>query len=188
MTPGAPTSEPLSGDLFFSRGRGVQGWVIRRASRSTVAHCGVLVRELEPGVWRTHEAFGGDGPYGGGSGLRERVRPLDGEPLRVVRPWRTPAERDLGLLRSHQLLDQGYDWGEIVRIAGHLLHVPPLQWLGTALSRPDRLICSNHCAAVVLAGRPDVDLPHPPDRIWPAPLLDALLPVSEAWTPAPAAR
>ncbi|MGQ7296196.1 hypothetical protein [Quadrisphaera sp. KR29] len=174
---------PEPGDLFFSRGRGLQGWVIRRASRSTVAHCGLLVRELEPGTWRTHEAFGGDGPYGGGSGLRERVRPLDGEPLVLVRPWRTPAERDLGLLRSHQLLDQGYDWGEITRIAGHLLHLPPLQRLGASLSRPDRLICSNHCAAVLLAGRPDVVLPHPPDQVWPAPLLEALTPLSRVGAP-----
>lgn len=108
--------------------------MIRRASRSTVAHCGVLVESAGPGVWRSHE----------------------------------------GLRRSHELLGQGYDWGEITRIAGHLLHLPPLQRLGLALSRPDRLICSNHCASVVLAGRPGVPLPFPPDRIWPAPLLTAL--------------
>jgi len=165
---------PEPGDLFFSGGRGLQGWVIRRASRSSVAHCGVLVERAGPGVWRSHEAYGGDGPDGGGSGLRERVRDLPSEPVVVVRPWRTTAERDLGLRRSRALLGQGYDWGEITRIAGHLLHLPPLQRLGLALSRPDRLICSNHCASVVLAGRPDVQLPHPPERIWPAPLLDAL--------------
>ena len=152
--------------------------MIRRASRSRVAHCGVLAERTGPGVWRSHESFGGDGPDGGGSGLRVRVRDLAAEPVVVVRPWRSGAERDLGLRRSHQLLGQGYDWGEITRIAGHLLHLPPLQRLGLALSRPDRLICSNHCASVLLAGRPDVRLPHPPDRIWPAPLLEALEPLT----------
>jgi hypothetical protein len=147
------------GDIGFDGGRGIFGWLIRRAT-GAYGHTWVYHEFLgtnERGVqeWRTIEA--------GPRGIRWQVR--DRPPVKVARLWRTKAQQRGILKESEACLGAKYGWGEIVRLA---LHTVGLRVDGWA-DNPDRMICSNHVARSVTRGLGCLQqtLPYPPNHIWP---------------------
>jgi hypothetical protein len=158
-----PLQWPLiqPGDIGFDGGKGVFGWLIRRATGSR-AHTWIYVRFLgttedgEP-VWLTDEA----GPFR----VQERIRTR--RPVKVVRLWRSSTEQEEILLASQMLLGQPYSWREIIRLA--VYRVTGKTWK----TDPHGYICSGHVATAVAEARPDLaygkllGMRHPTHRIWP---------------------
>lgn len=149
------------GDVGFSRGEGIVGWIIRHGTTSPYAHSFIYHRLLGTSpdgtqTWETVESYGGDG-------VRTRVRTQ--APEKVVRVWRNSKEQARILEKSSSLVGSGYGWGEIVRIAFRLIGIklPPMK------DNPKRLICSNHTLQSVLAARPSLEyfFKYAPHEIWP---------------------
>lgn len=148
-----------AGDVGFDGGGGPFGWIIRRATGS-YGHTWVYDRFLYVDgrgreVWRTVEA--------GPSGIKYRTRAAG--PVKVVRMWRTQAERAAIVEASRACVGRKYGWGEIVRLALHTVGIRVGGWR----DNPKRMICSNHVAHAVTAGVPSLllTLPYPPPHIWP---------------------
>lgn len=156
------------GDVGFSSGSGLVGFLIRTGTQSAYGHCWVyhrLLRVDENGdeVWETVESFGDSGV---------RVRERTEKPVKVVRVWRTEEERQTLLRASQSLVGASYGWGEIARIVARIIGIRVNRW------QDDKgaVICSNHSAQSILAARPDlgVYLPYPVNEIWPGALALAL--------------
>lgn len=156
------------GDVGFSRGEGIVGWIIRHGTTSPYAHSFIyhtLLRTEPDGtqVWQTVESYGGDG-------VRTRVRTEP--PAKVVRVWRNSKEQAKILEKSSSLVGSKYGWGEIFRIAFRLIGIklPPMK------DNPARLICSNHTLQSVLAARPALKFffNYEPHEIWPGELAKTL--------------
>lgn len=184
------------GDIAFDGGSGIVGALIRRGTTSPWAHCFVLVRELEDGMWQTHEAYPG--------GLKERTRHTStiGHAIRIA----TNANQQKQIVsRSSELVGSRYGYGELLRIVGHYFwrqryvtaavtvlavaagHVQLATVALTLLAagaltlaqwdRPGAVICSNHCAQAALDAQPGLAewMRFPPHMIWPGELHTTLL-------------
>lgn len=149
------------GDIGFDGGKGIFGWLIRRATGSR-GHCWVYVQLLGVApsgaeIWLCDEA--------GPRGIRERRR--ESRPLHVARLWRNSREQHDILSTSKRLLGQPYSWREIFRIAIYKLTGH------TWATDPNGYICSGHVATTIVFARPDLahrqadGMPHPAHRIWP---------------------
>jgi hypothetical protein len=152
------------GDIGFDEGVGISGLLIRLGTRSAYGHCWVYhhIERIESDgteVWATVEAGPRDGVV-----WRTRSR----RPNKVIRLWQDSYEQTDILLKSEELVDSEYGWGEIVRIVARILGVK----LRRRKDNPDRVICSNHVAQAALAGRPDLGfyLRFEPFEIWPGEL------------------
>lgn len=152
------------GDVGFSSGEGIVGWIIRKGTNSPYAHAFIYHRRIgvnDEGqtVWETVESYGGDGVR-----VRERTEP----PEKVVRIWRHSKEQARILEKSNSLVGSGYGWGEIIRIAFRLIGIklPPMK------DDPTKLICSNHVTQCVLAARPTLagEFKYAPHEVWPGEL------------------
>lgn len=147
------------GDVGFSGGNGIFGWIIRRAT-GTYGHTWVYDKLLYTrpdgtDMWRTVEA--------GPRGVTYQVR--TGGEVKVVRMWRDETERGKIVAASRACVGKKYGWGEIARLALHTVGVRVGGWK----DNPDRMICSNHVAHSVTTGVPSLllTLPYPPPHIWP---------------------
>lgn len=179
------------GDLVWTSGGGVVGWIIRVFTQHPYAHVGV-VTQVEGDLLTMDEAFPG--------GLRRTTRGVQ-TVSRAIRVHRTPEEARTIVSKSNSLVGSKYAYGELLRIAawrvdrvvelwavlaliGLVLSAWPFMVAGFSLIAfgllkhvewdSDRLICSNHVAQSVLAARPDISLSHVPSRIWPGKLEDDL--------------
>lgn len=152
------------GDVGFDAGVGISGQIIRFGTKSAYGHCWVyheLLEVLPDGkeVWATVEA----GPR---DGVARRVRTVP--PLKVVRFWKDSFEQSDILRASDKLVGYRYGWGEIVRIVAHILGIKVRRWR----DNPYAVICSNHVAQAVCAGRPDFGfyMRYQNNEIWPGEL------------------
>lgn len=168
------SAEP--GDIFFTTGKGLVGALIRHGTSSPYGHCGVISgisRSVDgqrvlpvPAEWITHEAFPGFPPWK--PGLKVRSRKSDSVAA-VVRVWRTEQERAAILDMSNRMVSQGlpYSWSEISAIAAGVVLPHRLVPMADA-SRA--VICSNHVAQCIRAGRP-IDYErffrYHPNLMWP---------------------
>lgn len=151
------------GDIGFTRGGGLVGWIIRHGTASAYAHSFVYHRKLANGSWETVEAW--PSIRSNRDGVRVRVRTE--APTKVVRLWRTPAEQSRLLAASSSLVGTRYGWGEIARIALRFLGIKVRGW-----ESESRAICSNHCTQAVLASRPAIKplFRYKPSETWPGEL------------------
>lgn len=161
-----------AGDIGFSKGNGLSGFLIRLGTRSAYGHCWVYDHVLSCDAdgnetWATVEAWPSKGVA-----LCER----SDNPIKVVRVCRNSVEQSDLLNASRNFIGCRYGWGEIVRIFFRFLNIKFNRW-------PDNInsvICSNHVAQSVALGRPDFDLylRYPYNEIWPGELaitLDAFI-------------
>jgi hypothetical protein len=134
------------GDIGFDGGVGISGFIIRTGTQSQYGHCWIYHEKLDSlddgtEVWRTVEA----GPK---DGLIWRERTI--KPNKVVRIWSNEEEQNKILSKSASMVGQKYGWGEIFRIAAHILGLK----IRRRKDNPDRAICSNHVAQCVLEAFP----------------------------------
>lgn len=148
------------GDIGFDGGVGASGWIIRRTT-GAYGHVWVyheLADVLDDGteIWNTIEA----GPKRGVQWCERRR-----SPVKVVRLWNNEEERFRILTASEGCLGAKYGWGEIARIALHLVGIKVDGWEDD----PSRMICSNHAATAAAAvGRHvAMTMPYKPQHIWP---------------------
>lgn len=145
------------GDVGFDGGIGISGWIIRTGTQSAHGHCWVYHSKNDDGSWLTVEA----GPK---EGLIYRTRTI--EPNKVVRAWRTPQEQQAILDKSESLVGCKYGWGEIARIVARIIGIR----IPKRKDNPNRVICSNHAAQAIHAGRPDYVFDYADNEIWPGEL------------------
>lgn len=194
---------PTPGDMFFTTGAGIVGWVTRHGSASHWAHCGVVVDVKSRGLQSVCDIEGldcsclGTGRHGRRAcmkaaflvhtieafpdGLLHRYRwlveagPADRHRFRLVRFGRTPDEQAVVVSESKALArrTRGYDWGEILRIAGRMVGVK----VRARDVAPDRNICSGAVALAGVAARPELaaHLPHAPHAVWPGVLRECVV-------------
>ncbi len=143
------------GDIGFDGGVGLSGFIIRHTT-GIYGHCWVYHTDHGNGVWETIEAGPREGVI-----WRKRTR----KPTKVVRLWRDEGERQRILEASEGCLGRAYGWGEIFRIALHILGIKVKGWA----DNKERMICSNHVATAAVASAPGLELTHPykPEHIWP---------------------
>lgn len=151
------------GDIGFTKGGGLIGWVIRHGTGSPYAHCFIYHHYLGNGKWKTIEAF--PSIKRSKDGVRYRVRTE--EPIKIVRMWRTKNEQRDILVHSESMVGVRYGWGEITRIALRFLGIKIKGWESNK-----RAICSNHCTQSLLAARPQLNIimKYKPSQVWPGEL------------------
>lgn len=155
------------GDIGFTKGGGLVGWLIRHGTGSAYAHTFVYHRYLGNGAWETVEAFPSLNKRKDGVRVRTRTE----APIKVVRIWRTPREQQAVLDKSSSMVGTRYGWGEIFRIALRFVGVKVRGW-----ESDKRAICSNHCTQSALAARPTLRslFKYQPSQIWPGELATTL--------------
>jgi hypothetical protein len=155
------------GDIGFTKGGGLIGWVIRHGTGSPYAHSFVYHKPLGKGYWETVEAW--PALRSDRDGVRVRIRTE--APDKVIRIAGTPEEVNALLSASSALVGVRYGWGEIVRIALRFLGIKVKGWESSS-----RAICSNHCTQAVLASRPALAplFQYAPSHTWPGELAAAL--------------
>lgn len=151
------------GDIGFTKGGGLVGWIIRHGTGSAYAHTFVYHKYLGKGRWETVEAFPSARKQK--DGVRVRVRTE--APIKVVRLWRTRGEQDAILAHSTSMVGTRYGWGEIFRIALRFVGIKVRGW-----ESDKRAICSNHCTQSLLAARPSLEkmFKYKPSSVWPGEL------------------
>jgi hypothetical protein len=151
------------GDIGFTKGGGLVGWIIRHGTGSAYAHSFVYHKYLGNNTWETIEAWPSLNKQK--DGVRVRVRTE--APIKVSRLWRTRNEQAKILIHSASMVGTRYGWGEILRIALRFVGVKVRGW-----ESPKRAICSNHCTASVLAARPKLRelFKYSPSMTWPGEL------------------
>ena len=166
------------GDIGFTRGGGLVGFLICHGTGSAYAHSFVyhkLLSRTPDGreTWQTVEAW---------PSLRKqkdgiRVRTRTEEPAKVVRTWRTRNEQSAILEHSMSMVGTRYGWGEIFRIALRFVGIKVKGWESNK-----RAICSNHCTQSVLASRSalKVFFKYSPSNTWPGELATTLDAISWA--------
>jgi len=158
------------GDIGFTKGGGLVGWLIRHGTSSKYAHCFVYLHKLNDGTWLTVEAFPSRDKSKNGVQLRHRTE----EPNKVVRIWRDKAEQGSIITKSISLIGVKYGWGEIARIALRIIGIKVKGW-----ESDKAVICSNHVAQCVIFSDSSLKnfLSYPPSQIYPGELatnLDAI--------------
>lgn len=158
------------GDIGFTRGGGLVGWLIRHGTGSRYAHCFIYVHKLNNGNWLTVEAYPSRDASKDGVQLRLRTEAPD----KVVRIWRDVAEQGALITKSVSMIGVKYGWGEIARIALRFAGIKIKGW-----ESDTRVICSNHVAQSVIHANESFKyfLSYPPSHIWPGELagnLDAV--------------
>jgi hypothetical protein len=151
------------GDIGFTKGGGIVGWIIRHGTGSAYAHTFVYHKHLGNGIWETVEAWPSTRKNKDGVRVRTRTE----APIKVARIWRTRGEQDRILKHSESMIGTRYGWGEILRIALRFVGIKVNGWESTK-----RAICSNHCTASVLASRPSLSnlFRYSPSLTWPGEL------------------
>ncbi len=151
------------GDIGFTKGGGIVGWIIRHGTGSPYAHCFIYHKYLGDGKWQTVEAFPSINKNK--DGVRYRIRTE--EPIKIVRMWRTKNEQRKILDHSVSMVGVKYGWGEIIRIALRFLGIKIKGW-----ESDKRAICSNHCTQSLLSARPQLELimKYKPSQVWPGEL------------------
>lgn len=152
------------GDVFFTRGDGLVGWVIRHGSGSFYAHVGVLVERCADGDWIVAEALYSSNGLLSGTRLRKRSF-VRGELTRFVNvaPDRASRDRFVNVARAAAVKGHRYDLPELLRIAA--------RGVGIRWSRPksDARICSAVVAEWLVEVWPEFGwfLPVPVLSVWP---------------------
>lgn len=156
------------GDIGFTKGGGVVGWIIRHGTGSAYAHVFVYVKQNKDGSWETIEAW--PSIRKGNDGTRNRRRTE--LPEKVIRVWRTKVEQYAIIKKSKDLVGTRYGWGEIIRIAFRFIGIKFLPKYDSA----KRAICSNVTMQAVLAARPSLKpvFRFEPYQTWPGELADTL--------------
>lgn len=157
--PSLPWFDIEPGDIGFDGGVGLFGWLIRR-STGAYGHTWVYHEKNADGSWTTVEA--------GVSGIKVRVRTREAN--KVYRPWRNEIERKNILASSNACVGRKYGWGEIGRIALHLVGIKINGWK----DNKGRMICSNHVSHSISSMRRGVaaTFPYKPNHIWPQKLAE----------------
>jgi len=151
------------GDIGFTKGGGLVGWIIRHGTGSAYAHTFIYHKYLGKGQWETVEAF--PSLKSQKDGVRVRVRTE--APIKVVRLWRTRSEQETILKHSLSMVGTRYGWGEIIRIALRFVGIKVRGWESNK-----RAICSNHCTQSLIASRPSLRkmFKYAPSSVWPGEL------------------
>ena len=165
----------LPGDVIWTRGGGLVGWVIRHGTASPYGHVGIVheVLETRPDgtqLLLTAEAWPSRQRDEDGVQWRTRDTATDA-PAIAWRPARDWDELGALLLASQAHIGRAYGWGEIARIGLRMAGIKVRGW-----ENADRVICSNHTTAAVLAARPDLAehiAPLRPSEVWPGRLAEA---------------
>ena len=162
------------GDIGFTKGGGLVGWLITHGTGSTYAHTFVYVSKNNDGSWNTIEAW--PSTKSALDGTRFRIRTEI--PNKVVRVWRTRSEQSAIVKKSRELVGTRYGWGEILRIAVRFIGIKFLP----KYDSPKRAICSNVTMQAVLAARPHLKgfFHYESYQTWPGELADTLDRVSWA--------
>jgi hypothetical protein len=155
------------GDIGFTKGGGIVGWIIRHGTGSAYAHTFVYHKYLGNDTWETVEAW--PSMKKNKDGVRVRVRTE--APIKVARMWRTRNEQQAILKHSASMVGTKYGWGEIFRIALRFVGIKIRGWESNR-----RAICSNHCTQAVLAARPRLGklFNYKPSMTWPGELATTL--------------
>ena len=156
------------GDVGFTKGGGLVGWIIRHGTGSAYAHVFVYVRKNKDNSWETIEAWPSSKAIKDGTRVRTRTE----LPEKIVRVWRTRGEQ-VGIIRkSRELVGTRYGWGEILRIAGRFIGIKFIP----KYDSPNRAICSNVTMQAVLAARPSLKpvFRFESYQTWPGELADTL--------------
>jgi hypothetical protein len=160
------------GDIGFTKGGGIVGWVIRHGTGSAYAHSFVYHKKItlspsDSHTWQTVEAFPSLKKQKDGVQFRIRTE----QPDKVVRICRTSQEREALLAYSAGMVGTGYGWGEIFRIALRFVGIKVKGWESNR-----RAICSNHCTQSIQAARKGVDVffSYKPSLTWPGELATTL--------------
>jgi hypothetical protein len=156
------------GDIGFTKGGGLVGWVICHGTGSTYAHSFVYISKNADGSWNTIEAW--PSIKKDKDGTRYRIRTE--LPSKVVRVWRTKKEQQAIIEKSKQLVGTRYGWGEIMRI---ILHFLGIKFIPKYDSKK-RAICSNVTMQAVLSARSKTKyfFRFEPYQTWPGELADTL--------------
>lgn len=156
------------GDIGFTKGGGLVGWIIRHGTGSAYAHVFVYIKQNKDGSWETIEAWPSKNKIKDGTRVRLRTE----LPEKVVRVWRDKAEQVLIIKKSRDLVGTRYGWGEIFRIALRFIGIKFLP----KYDSHKRAICSNVTTQAVLAARPSLNrlFRFEPYQIWPGELADTL--------------
>lgn len=156
------------GDIGFTKGGGIVGWIIRHGTGSAYAHVFVYVKQNPDKSWETIEAWPSRFKDKDGTRVRTRTE----LPEKVVRLWRTRKEQSAIINKSRQLVGTRYGWGEIIRIALRFLGIKFLP----KYDSKKRAICSNVTMQAVLASRPSLKLVFRFEtyQTWPGELADTL--------------
>lgn len=158
------------GDIGFTKGGGIVGWIIRHGTASAYAHSFVYHRliKLSPNgqeIWSTVEAWPSSKKRLDGVQFRVRTEAPD----KVVRLWRTNREQQAILEKSTSMVGTRYGWGEIARIGLRFVGIKVKGWESN-----HRVICSNHCTQSALAGRGSLKefFNYQPSDVWPGELAE----------------
>ena len=156
------------GDVGFTKGGGLVGWIIRHGTGSAYAHVFVYVRKNKDGSWETIEAWPSSKAIKDGTRVRTRTE----LPEKIVRVWRTSAEQTSIVRKSRELVGTRYGWGEILRIAARFIGIKFLP----KYDSHKRAICSNVTMQAVLAARPQLGpvFRYESYQTWPGELADTL--------------
>lgn len=156
------------GDIGFTRGGGLVGWVIRHGTGSAYAHTFVYISKNKDGSWNTIEAW--PSAKAALDGTRNRIRTE--LPEKLVRVWRTRSEQSAIVKKSRELVGTRYGWGEILRIAARFIGIKFIP----AYDSNRRAICSNVTMQAVLAARPQMKpvFRYPSYQTWPGELAETL--------------
>jgi len=151
------------GDIGFTRGGGLVGWIIRHGTSSKYAHCFVYFHKLEDGSWLTVEAYPSMDKSKNGVQLRHRKDAPD----KVVRTWRDTAEQGSLITKSVSMIGVKYGWGEIFRIGLRLVGIKVKGW-----ESDKAVICSNHVSQSIIFSDYSLKnfLSYPPSHIYPGEL------------------
>jgi hypothetical protein len=133
------------GDIGFTKGGGLVGWLICHGTGSTYAHSFVYISKNTDGSWNTIEAW--PSLKKEKDGTRNRIRTET--PEKIVRVWRTRKEQKDIIQKSKELVGTRYGWGEIGRIVLHFLGINFIP----KYDSKKRAICSNVTMQAVLASR-----------------------------------
>ena len=136
------------GDIGFTQGGGLVGWIICHGTGSNYAHSFVYVSKNKDGSWNTIEAW--PSAKAALDGTRNRIRTE--LPLKVVRIARTRKEQAAIISKSRELVGTRYGWGEILRIVARFAGIKFIP----KYDSPKRAICSNVTMQAVLAARPEL--------------------------------
>ena len=156
------------GDIGFTKGGGLVGWLIRHGTGSAYAHTFVYVNKNKDGSWNTIEAW--PSIRKGKDGTRFRIRTE--LPEKLVRVWRNKDEQFGIITKSKSLVGTRYGWGEIARIVCRFLGIKFIP----KYDSPKRAICSNVVMQSVLFSRPNIKnfFEYEPYQIWPGELATEL--------------
>ena len=162
------------GDIGFTKGGGLVGWLICHGTGSTYAHSFVYVSKNKDGSWNTIEAWPSAKAHL--DGTRNRIRTE--YPAKVIRVWRNRTEQNAIIKKSKELVGTRYGWGEIGRI---LLHFVGINFIPKYDSNK-RAICSNVTMQAVLYSRSALKnfFRFESYQTWPGELADTLDRVSWA--------